>query len=339
MKTRAIALIGVIGAIACGLGARLADGQSLTPEAAITVGKSSEGAISVIATQLRAFGEVKPGIFRYYVEGAWARSSDDDSDAFGAAYPYTNRFEIIEAYGEQMFRPGNAIVGLRAGRYRSPFGIYNASDHAYTGFTRAPLIRYGGYFALSNNYLEHGADLIVGVPRLTIETSLGVPGDVGTAIRRPGLDTVVRVQGQIGPAMLGVSRIRTSPYQPRTFARGRADFTGLDVRWMRGGVLLRGEWITGRPFDGRTTTGWYADAIVHRVAMGPVTAVARVEKLDYPHPVSTRAVHSKRQTIGARIRIFEGLSAQVNALHHTGLLGSFDSKAVDIGVTYSFRRR
>lgn len=100
MKTRAIALVGLIGAIACGLDVRSAHAQSLTPEAAITVGTSSEEAISVIATQLRAFGEVKPGIIRYYVEGAWARSSDDGSDAFGAAYPYTNRFQIIEAVGE-----------------------------------------------------------------------------------------------------------------------------------------------------------------------------------------------------------------------------------------------
>lgn len=338
MKTRAIALVGVIGAIAGGLDARLAEAQSLTPEAAITVGKSSEEAISVIAAQLRAFGEVKPGAFRYYVEGAWARSSHDGSDAFGAAYPYTNRFQIIEAYGEQMFRPGRAIVGARGGRYRTPFGIYNASDHAYSGFTRAPLIRYGGYFALSNNYLEHGADLVVGIPQLTVETSLGVPADVGTALRRSGLDTVVRVQGHIGQAILGVSRIRTSPYQPARFARGRADFTGFDGRWMFGGVHVRGEWITGQPFDGRTTTGWYADAIVHRVVMGPLTVVARVEKLDYDNPVSTRAVHAKRQTIGARIRILEGLSAQVNALHHTGLLKNYGSKAVDVGVTYSIRR-
>ena len=30
-------------------------------------------------------------------------------------------------------------------------------------------------------------------------------------------------------------------------------FSGVDGRWMRGGVMLRGEWLTGRPFDeGRT---------------------------------------------------------------------------------------
>jgi acetyl-CoA acyltransferase len=40
---------------------------------------------------------------------------------------------------------------------------------------------------------------------------------------------------------------------PATFAFGKNVFTGVDVRWMHKGVQLRGEWITGRPFDGTTT--------------------------------------------------------------------------------------
>jgi hypothetical protein len=116
------------------------------------------------------------------------------------------------------------------------------------------------------------------------------------------------------------------------------EFTGLDLRWMHGGVQLRGEWLGGRPFDGTTTTGWYADAIVHRVAMGPVTAVARIERLDY----DTRPpfdLHLQRQTLGARIRIREGLSAQVNVLHQTGQSDEYGPSAVDIGLTYSVRMR
>jgi hypothetical protein len=66
--------------------------------------------------------------------------------------------------------------------------------------------------------------------------------------------------------------------------------------------------------------------------------VARVEKLDYPNPVSTRAVHSKRQTIGARIRIFEGLSAQVNLLHHRGLINQYRTTTLDVGLAYSRRQ-
>jgi hypothetical protein len=323
--------------VVCVLGAHLARAQSITTEAAVSSGVSSDDETAVVATQLRAFGDVGPRIL-YYAEAAWAASSHADSGAFGAAYPYGNRLQIIEAYAERMFRPLGTIVDLRAGRFRPPFGIYNASDQAYVGFLRAPLIRYDSNFALSNNFLEQGAAMVVGVPGLTFETSLGRPGDVGAATRQPGLDTVVRAQGSAGPFIVGLSHIRTLPDLTGSFVHGRMEFTGLDLRWMRGGVQLRGEWIKGQPFDGTTTTGWYADAIVHRVAMGPVTAVARIEQLDY----DTRPpfdLHRRRQTLGARIRIRDGLAAEVNVLHQTGQPDEYGPAAVDIGMTYSVRMR
>jgi hypothetical protein len=308
--------------------------QTVTTEEAVSVGVSSDNVFAV-ATQLRAFGEVRGGI-RYFVEGAWAEASGGASDAFGAAYPYGNRVQAIEAYGERMFQPHGMIVGIRAGRFRPPFGISSGSDHAYTGFLRAPLVRYDGYFALSNDFLEHGADLVVGVPQLTVEGAVGVPADVGESSRKSDVDTIVRVQSSAGPFIVGASHIRTSPYQTGGFAQGRTEFTGADVRWMQWGVQLRGEWLTGQPFDGTTTTGWYADAIVHRVAMGPVTAVGRLERLDYEvrQPFD---LHTRRQTIGARVRIVDGLSVQVNLLHQTGQPAGYTQQAVDVGVTYSLR--
>jgi hypothetical protein len=183
-----------------------AHGQTLIAEAVMSAGLSSDD-VSAVGTQLRAFGEA-PLRLRYYFETAWAKGDAGKSDAFGSAYPYRNRVQVIEAYGEWLADTA-AIVGARAGRYRVPFGIYSASDHAYNGFVRAPLIRYDGYYALSNNFLEHGVNVIAGVPRLTVETSLGVPADVGDAVRRRGLDTVVRVQGVIGTAIIGASHIRT----------------------------------------------------------------------------------------------------------------------------------
>jgi hypothetical protein len=116
------------------------------------------------------------------------------------------------------------------------------------------------------------------------------------------------------------------------------EFTGLDLRFMRSGMQLRGEWITGQPFDGTTTTGWYADAIVHRVAMGPVTAVARIERLDYD-TIAPFDLHRRRQTLGARVRIRDGLSAEVGLMHQTGQSIEYHPVAVDVGVTYSVRMR
>jgi hypothetical protein len=323
--------------LACVLYGGSARAQSVTTEAAANTGFSSDENVSVGAAQLRAFGELAAGI-RFFTEASLAKSSDPAADAFGAAYPYRDpsRIQIIEAYGERMFHPRNGLLGIRAGRYRTPFGISNGSDQGYVGFFRAPLIRYDNYFGLSNNFLEHGADVIVGVPQLTLEASVSAPADVGTAERRSDVDTVVRLQGFQGPLIVGVSRIWTMPYQSPLFASGRAVFTGVDVRWMYQGLALRGEWLTGKPFNGVTTQGWYADAILHVVAMGPVTAVARVERLDYDTPFVAFVLFARRQTIGARIRIIEGLSAQVNMLHQTGL-PQYAETSFDVGVAYSVR--
>ena len=327
----------IVGAIVlCLLTSVPARGQSITAEAAVTTGYSTDDSTAAAATQVRAFGDAVGGV-RYFAEAAWAATTSDRVDAFAAAYPYGNRVQVIEAYAERMFAPAGGILGVKAGRYRTPFGISSGSDYGYTGFLRAPLMRYNGYFALSNDFLEHGVDVIAGVPRFTVEASAGVPADVGLARRRSGGDAVVRAQSYVGAFIIGASYIHTQPYQPAQFARGAADFEGVDARWMRGGVQLRGEWITGHPFDGTSTTGWYADLIVHRLGMGPVTAVARIEQLAYI-AVAPFDLYARRQTIGARIRLMDSLALQVNVLHQTGAPALYRSVPIDLGITYTVRR-
>ena len=98
----------------------------------------------------------------------------------------------MEAYGERTFRGERALAGVRAGRFRTPFGISGGSDHGYGGFLRAPLIRYAGYWALANTFLEHGVNVMAGVPALQMEYTIGTPSDVGDGgreaarRRRPG---------------------------------------------------------------------------------------------------------------------------------------------------------
>ena len=79
------------------------------------------------------------------------------------------------------------LLGVRGGRYRTPFGLSLRGDHAYYGFTRAPLIRYGEDFALSNTFMEGGVNVIAGSPRLYAETSLGVPLDEGLLAAQAGV--------------------------------------------------------------------------------------------------------------------------------------------------------
>jgi hypothetical protein len=310
----------------------------VTVEADATAGYSSYEADSVGAasTQIRAFGDLKGGV-RFLVEGSWADHNNDGSDAFGAAYPYTGEATLMEAYGERLFRPGRAMIGIKAGRYRTPFGIYSRSDYAYSGLSRAPLIRYEDYFALANTFLEQGAAVVVGIPQLNVETSLSAPSDVGVVRRPSGVDTVTRLQAYYGPVIAGVSYIRTNPYQSPTFAKGRAVFTGVDFRVTGGGVQVWGEWLDGQPFDGTTTTGWHVNGSVHRPVMGPVTAVARIEELDYD-TIPRFALHSKRQSAGARIRLVREFTAQVSVVHQSWP-NQHPETAFDAALTYSVRLR
>jgi len=49
-----------------------------------------------------------------------------------AAYPYQGDARIMEAYVEKMFRPAAGLVGVKAGRYRTPFGRRAALDAGVT---------------------------------------------------------------------------------------------------------------------------------------------------------------------------------------------------------------
>jgi hypothetical protein len=308
--------------------------QSVAIDGTHSAGATSEE-ISAASTQLRLSGEVLQGL-RFLVEGSWGWRSEDEGDFFGTAYPYGGKVDLMETYAEYL-RQSGWLRAVKGGRYRTPFGIYSSSDHGYIGFMRAPLIRYGEYFALSNTYLEHGADVVVGTPRFAVEASVSTPADVGEAIRRDGVTSVVRAQAVAGAWILGASYIDTTPYLPERFAKGRTRFGGVDVRWMSAGVLVRGEWLGGQPFEGTRTTGGYADLIVHRPAMGPVTAFLRAERLAYD-AAPPRDLYTHRYTAGARIRAWRTIAASLGVVHQAGQLTQRERTAFDIGITGSWRR-
>jgi hypothetical protein len=328
----AVTHVVLLACLAAVMAVHPAAAQTPAAELSVTAGASTEN-VEVAATQVSVFGDIAKDL-RFYAEGAWGSRSGGHTDAFGGAYPYDKRVRPIEVYGEKIFRADRLLAGLRAGRYRTPFGIHSRSDHAYAGFLRAPLIRYDGYWALSNNYLEGGVDLFFGTPELQVETSLGLPQDVGTAVRQRGLDRVFRVQGYHRGIVAGISHMRSRPYERRGFADGDAVFTGLDLRWMHAGTQVRAEWITGQPWDGPSTTGWYVDAMVHRPALGPVTLVARAEELDYDAGRFSGFI--KRYTAGARMQVSQAIVAHINVSHQPGSTRSRQT-AVDGALTYVIR--
>jgi hypothetical protein len=328
MRTRFILIIAVT-LLAARVGA-----QTVITELDATVGASTED-VEAAATQLRIFGEAAAK-WRFYIEGTWADVWGPESDAFGSAFPYNHQIRPMEVFAEKTVTHRRFLVGTRLGRYRTPFGLYSRSDHGYAGFLRAPLIRYGDYWALSNNFLETGASVVAGTSRLQAEVSLGIPQDEDEQHRRRGLDRVARLQGSVGHWIVGTSYIHTQPTKERPWATGSTEFAGIDARWMMGGVQVRGEWINGRSFSDTRTFGGYADVIVHPRFMGPVSAVARAERLDYvAGPFSS---YPRRYTAGARIRLASMLIAHVNVLHGSAYESDRRQSAVDVALTFTARR-
>jgi hypothetical protein len=62
-----------------------------------------------------------------------------------------------------------------------------------------------------------------------------------------------------------------------------------------------------------------------------------VEQLDYIAPRPVFDEHSRRQTIGARVRVIDHVSVQVNVLHQSGGVAEYHTAALDVGATYSVR--
>jgi hypothetical protein len=324
--------------------------QTISAEIDLTAGYSGEE-VRTTASQIRVFGEA-PARVNFFLDTTWgdrwagdARINNDvpfesdpiGTDVFGAAYPYGGRVNLMEAYAERLFRPHGALLGVRAGKFRTPFGIYNHSDYSYTGFVRPPLVRYDGYWAFSNNWLEKGVMLTAGVPQLLIEASLGRPDDAGSARRKKGTDESIRIQGYRGQFIVGVSHARSNPYMRRRLVSGRQAFTGIDARWTHSsGIQARGEVMRGRSWDGVSTRGAYVDGYVHRPGMGPFTAVIRGEFLDYD-TAPPRARFGRRVTLGTRVRWPGPMTLQLNYLHQHGDLPYIKKYSLDFSATYSLR--
>ena len=322
--------------VACGLLPGLASAQvesRVSVEVDFTAGASTDD-VTAAAVQTRLFGASRSD-WRYYVEAAWGRVTTSDSDAFGAAYPYDRQVRAMEAFVEKTVQGQRWIAGLRAGRYRTPFGMSGRGDHAYAGFVRAPLIRYGRNWTISNTFLDTGASVMAGLPEAHVEASVGAPLDEGEMRRRGGVTATVRGQVYYRAFVAGMSTMRSRPNDDQPWITGAMVFHGVDARWMRGGVQLRGEWIWGRPFDGVKTRGGYVDALVHHVGMGPVTAVARAERLDYD--AGEHSAYLQRYTAGARIRVTAAFAAQINVLHQPLPMEGQRRSALDASVTYSVR--
>jgi hypothetical protein len=162
-----------------------------------------------------------------------------------------------------------------------------------------------------------------------------VPTDEGEYRREHGPAVVVRGQTYFRSLVVGVSHLRSDRSEPGEWATGRMVFSGIDARWAHEGLVVRGEWLDGEPFDDVITRGGYIDVMFEREWTGPVTAVARIEKLDYF--AGEHSAFYQRQTVGGRIRIARMIAVQLNLIRQPDGLSDGRRIAFDAGLTFSAR--
>ena len=83
----------------------------------------------------------------------------------------------------------------------------------------------------------------------------------------------------------------------------------------------------------------YADVIVHRPFMGPVTLVGRLEHLDYDTGDPAFNDAASGLAVGTRIKLIESLYAQANVTHRPSEPYARNATATDVALTYTVRYR
>ena len=271
--------------------------------------------------QIRAFGE-GPAPIRFFVEVAWgaryfpAARPKSATDVFGTAYPYQNRAQVIEAYGERTFRPGGRLVGIRPDGSAHRSGISTRSDHA--------CCRLHARADDSLRRLLRAVEQLSGARRRSSSSArrrrISRPASaaaVGRRRRCSGVPASIRCSAAKRTLSLGDRRREPLPRDALpagvTSRKGRAVFTGVDVRWMCSGIQLRGE-VPQRPAVRRHDD----DGRLHRPAGaprgdGPGDGGRAALSGSTTTPFRSSCCLPRRAMAGARIRIPGGLTAQIAA--------------------------
>ena len=177
---------------------------------------------------------------------------------------------------------------MRAGRFRTPFGLHGRRTRLH-GFLRAPLIATRFHWALSNTFLEHGVNVMVAPTRCQFRIHGGASGRRWRTAAPRRLDQVC-AQGYHGDSS---SATATSDAAYRTPAMPRA--RRLQRRRRPPGCAAACSCAVNGSTDSRATA--CTRAALHRRLRqsqrdGPITALARMEVLDYD--AGARSVLARR---------------------------------------------
>ncbi len=214
-----------------------------------------------------------------------------------AKFVGSNRFHgsnVQQATIEQS--TGNGRV--QAGVIRLPFGIYEHQETYASGLIDYPMPRVD-YAYNSVDWGVPGASWSGGTANLQLEAA-AVSGDaLGDWNNHNHVDGLVgRAQAYFGTCILGISRWdgHQNPFPDAYAAPNEAvHLTGLDIRYTRPHLMMRGEYIAGE-LAGDQTRGWYLDAYYRLPQLEKWSLVGRVEQLK----PGTSDPMSRQITVGVR---------------------------------------
>jgi hypothetical protein len=195
----------------------------------------------------------------------------------------------LEVYGTRKyhnFLPAQATLQkdwgaqrLQVGVLRVPFGIYDARETYASGLIDYPMPRLD-YGLNSVNWGVPGVQWTGGNARWQLEAAAfegRAYGEWGNLNNVGG--SAFRLQTYARDLILGASY--WDGYLDTNFRRnwrGPIHLSGIDMRYTRPHLLLRGEYLFGT-LNGSQMHGWYLDAYYHLPKYAKWTLVARLEEL------------------------------------------------------------
>ena len=224
-----------------------------------------------------------------------------------------NRFITQDATLEKEWKSQR----LQGGIVRIPFGLSDHRETYISGLIDYPLTR-GDYALSSVDWGVPGVRWTGGSPNLQIDGA--VFGGQASGLWN-NLNNVqgaaVRAQTYTHGVVMGLSYWNGS--QSTSFSRNgpqNTQMTGLDLRYTRPHLLIRGEYMLGR-LAGDTMRGWYLDMYYHLPKFEKWTLTARLEQLKPSSDDPT----AHQITLGVRYTLDKSWILAVNWRHNNGSVG------------------
>jgi hypothetical protein len=208
---------------------------------------------------------------------------------------------------EKQWGANRAQVGL----VRLPFGIYDTRETYASGLIDYPIPR-SGYRYHSVDWGVPGVSWSGGTPRLQVETALFNGRSSGQwGNQNPVGGGAARLQTYVGGLILGFSR--WDGYANTGRDHQNIHMNGVDVRWTRPHLLIRGEYLFGN-FSADNAHGAYLDIYYHLPKYQKITLVGRLETLK---PGADDPA-SRQVTLGARYALTNQWILSVNWRRNNG---------------------